>query len=882
MDNSKNKNTSYKLNRKNGYSLILTCDKSQYLFHAEILTQLNTNPIQVDPQENIHDLLSIPNLQTQTDLILDLTLFDSNHNNFETLISLLTTLNSKADETPKIIIIAPFSLITNLPQIQNQIQSIPNLNWRLLFTDKVYSDPMEESSKKTSSINTKQKIFFISPIHVKDYTKFLTKALLNPNTQNHIFYITGKITKTNVTLSKNKSSQEDINKLYFQTDLQQKIIQTQKYLNYQPTINFTTPTKLLSSIYPPNKKNKTKKQTTYDNLFLTKTKNLFATTQHKYNFLQKLSFKIFKFFSFFLTLIIIATIIFIAITSHLIYSSYQNIRQGKLSTAISKSTQANHNLNFARNTLRHMSSPFFTKPIFLADSTLETTQITTQLLTQVALLIQKLQVLSNYQSLSQTQINELKTNLTNINQQLSYLQPKLPQQLPTFLSSFPDNQKYLSIHESLIQARQTIPVINNLLDQINWIAGYDAPREIIVLLQNNNELRATGGFIGSFAHLTLSRGVINNWKIYDVYDADGQLAGHVRPPEPIKNILNEPSWYLRDSNWDPDFATSSSSASWFLNKELNLVPDVIISLNLSYIEKIIQPLTPLTLQGVEEPLTAKNLHNIFQSQIEDNFYPSSNLKKTLITDLATKLINNYQNPDINLINSFTAQTLSSLNSREIQIFSTNNELQNKLDQYNWSGHLLAPHPNQSSATIAFVDSNLGVNKANQFITRNLSLEIQDGPDSQTINLTAQYINSSQSQTKQEGDYKNYLRVYLPPDATLQTISVSDQNQNTRAVDPDIISHDKFLELGVYFPVTINSQSQIQIIFTTQKLTPSNSSLTLRKQSGTQDDNFSLKINSPRSTTLSSPFPVQSVTSLTLPPQVTYNTVLSTDKLIIFN
>jgi len=51
------------------------------------------------------------------------------------------------------------------------------------------------------------------------------------------------------------------------------------------------------------------------------------------------------------------------------------------------------------------------------------------------------------------------------------------------------------------------------------------------------ELRPGGGFIGSYAILSVDKGKITNFKIYDVYDADGQLKNHIEPPFAIEDIF---------------------------------------------------------------------------------------------------------------------------------------------------------------------------------------------------------------------------------------------------------------------------------------------------------------------------------------------------------
>ena len=78
--------------------------------------------------------------------------------------------------------------------------------------------------------------------------------------------------------------------------------------------------------------------------------------------------------------------------------------------------------------------------------------------------------------------------------------------------------------------------------------GLNGKRKYLLLFQNNMELRATGGFIGSYGIASFSDGKMQDLKISDVYTADGQLKGKIFPPGPITKYMGQPNWYLRDSN----------------------------------------------------------------------------------------------------------------------------------------------------------------------------------------------------------------------------------------------------------------------------------------------------------------------------------------------
>lgn len=175
--------------------------------------------------------------------------------------------------------------------------------------------------------------------------------------------------------------------------------------------------------------------------------------------------------------------------------------------------------------------------------------------------------------------------------------------------------------------------------------GMNAPKKYLILFQNNMELRPTGGFIGSFALITFEKGRMNQIVVNDVYSADGQLKGHVDPPEPIRRYLGEANWYLRDSNWDPNFKSSAIKAEWFLDKELNQKVDGVISIDLYLIQELLKITGPIYLSDFNKTIDSSNLYLTTQSEVEDNFFPGSTKKASFLTALSRSLITEIENLD---------------------------------------------------------------------------------------------------------------------------------------------------------------------------------------------------------------------------------------------
>ena len=102
--------------------------------------------------------------------------------------------------------------------------------------------------------------------------------------------------------------------------------------------------------------------------------------------------------------------------------------------------------------------------------------------------------------------------------------------------------------------------------------GADRPATYLVAYQDSNELRATGGFIGSASVITLRRGIASQ-----VFGSTG-IADNlsIPPPEPVEYYNGEPAWLFRDSNWSPDFPTTAALERFFYKLDFHRdIPNVI-------------------------------------------------------------------------------------------------------------------------------------------------------------------------------------------------------------------------------------------------------------------------------------------------------------------
>ena len=391
-------------------------------------------------------------------------------------------------------------------------------------------------------------------------------------------------------------------------------------------------------------------------------------------------------------------------------------------------------------------------------------------------------------------------------------------------------------------------------------------RSYLFLLQNNMELRPTGGFIGSYALTIFENGKLLDFQVEDVYTADGQLHGHVEPPEAIKKHLGEANWFLRDSNFDPDFPKTAKKVEWFFQKETGRAVDGVIGINLFVVQKILEALGPVKLPDYNETISSDNLFERAEYYSEIGFFPGSSQKKDFLASLTAQIFQEFKQTKKWL--GIGKAIWQSLEEKQILISLDDENAQKVFSRYHWDGSI-----REAPDYLMVVESNFGVNKVNYFLKRNFNWEIEIGEEIEE-KLTIVYRNDSPGQTWPGGNYKNYLRVYTPLKSQLLEVKIDEENLDLAKVDIFSSSGKTVFAFLVEVPVGVEKRISLKykVPFKLENIIPSYS-LLFQKQPGMEKDPLRVFISYP------SFLKARGMTAeaLTGPQAILYNTDLSRDR-----
>ena len=358
---------------------------------------------------------------------------------------------------------------------------------------------------------------------------------------------------------------------------------------------------------------------------------------------------------------------------------------------------------------------------------------------------------NSYLSLADSDLSKAEALINN---------PSFKQNLPSMFKGRVDNlSEKLSLYSNLVKKARAI---SSLLPEVVALNG---SKDYLILFQNNNELRPTGGFIGSYGQITFEGGKLKKLKVNDIYSIDGNLSIHVEPPKEIKEDLGQKDFYLRDSNWEPDFPTSARQAEWFYNKETGERVHGVIALDISAAADLLSVMGPLDLPDYSEKVTSDNLFEKSITHAEANFFPGTQAKKGFLTALTQGIFNqlfflsNQNWPGV------VASLGRSMEQKHLSIYLDDPKLFSYLVSQGWTNALPRPLAEKNSPDIDLllpVEANLGANKANYYIDRNYNLETVIGKDGDISHrLRIAYTNKSPSTTFPGGTYKNRMRIYMP-------------------------------------------------------------------------------------------------------------------------
>ncbi|MBN1890161.1 MAG: DUF4012 domain-containing protein [Thermoflexales bacterium] len=342
----------------------------------------------------------------------------------------------------------------------------------------------------------------------------------------------------------------------------------------------------------------------------------------------------------------------------------------------------------------------------------------------------------------------------------------------------------------LAQADKALPATVIAADAASLapeLLGADGPRTYLVLAQNSDELRPTGGFISSVGRVVVENGQIVSQGFEDSYAVDDYSFSYPDAPAELQAYMGSEIWVFRDSNWSPDFPTSAAKAIELYQLGRPGPIDGVIAINLRAIPTLFEGLGPVSVPGFSQAVTSQSVIAVTRqallSEPNDRSGDWWTHRKDFMGSLAGAVMGRVQaGLTASQASRLASAALETLERRDMLIYLTSPQAQRVLAQRKWDGALVR----STGDSLMVVDANMGFNKVNPNIDERLEYTVQlDQAGSGRASLVARH--SSRVRPQADCDptprydktyegmmnrcYWDMLRVYAPGGSSLITATL---------------------------------------------------------------------------------------------------------------
>lgn len=315
--------------------------------------------------------------------------------------------------------------------------------------------------------------------------------------------------------------------------------------------------------------------------------------------------------------------------------------------------------------------------------------------------------------------------------------------------------------------------------------GGSGPRRYLLFSQNPDEVRPTGGYLGTYGvlsaagdgHLTLDRyDNIANW-------TGAHPEASIPPdeaPSPFPFLSPKVAQSLANSNALPDWPTSARTAMDIWQRGGEAPVDGAIAVTPGFLARILAVVGPTAVPSYGETVTSKNVIERFEyhTKLTESGGETNTERKQFIVDLAEQVFTRLLDTPSSKWDPLAKTMGQAFDARDVVAWFADAQIQPALTRHSWDGAL----PQSAGDFFADAEFEFGAKNGRSLQrTYDHAVELHaDGSARVTTNLT---IANPEPPGLLNVDSLSYLRVYGPEGATL-----SPDSDEPVGLEPAIAGH----------------------------------------------------------------------------------------------
>lgn len=252
-------------------------------------------------------------------------------------------------------------------------------------------------------------------------------------------------------------------------------------------------------------------------------------------------------------------------------------------------------------------------------------------------------------------------------------------------------------------------------------AGSDGPKTYLVLVENEDELRPTGGFITAVGNLVVHNGSVLQLGFEDSGAQEDWSEPYPPAPWQLQEYMNSPVLILRDANWFSDFPTAALWAEYLYAYTHDHSVDGVIAFDQQFLIMLLEQLGPLDVEGVSYPIDAGNVTEYMRQAKQPpsgESIPLDWTRKAFMGKLAEAILTQLSDGGQDWA-GLTEVLSRALAERHLLLQFDDPALTALLAEHSWDNALRPAGGDYLMVT----DSNIGFNKTNAVVDVDLTYDV---------------------------------------------------------------------------------------------------------------------------------------------------------------
>ncbi len=429
--------------------------------------------------------------------------------------------------------------------------------------------------------------------------------------------------------------------------------------------------------------------------------------------------------------------------------------------------------------------------------------------------------------------NDMVANLTSVKNDLAAIDADsnvLGSVMPSLESGTSTSlaQTYLPLKAQVEGAEQ---FLNSF---IPWFAT-STPHHVLIFFQNPSEEKPAGGFLGSYADVTLASATVTNFTVHDIADVDVTFKPNIVPPVPLQ--LETTRFRPADANWFFDFPTSASETIRMFEQAglyaaSGTTFDGAVAISPRVVSDLLSLTGPITLGSGTSATTFNSQNLLVQTQkiVQAGQETGATYPKGIIGSLGQAIFQDLTStstattstlataPATSTRQQLLSMALNWMADKDVMTYFKDPALENFVETYGVGGDVYQLPQNFNGDYLAVVNADINADKSELYVNQSINFDAQIGDDgtmTDTLIINRKDTGNTSPYPWYQTTNQDYLQVFVPPASTLTNESGGivrtvpapiNYAKNGYTTDPLIASiESSTLPLFTYPAVTTNMQ-----------------------------------------------------------------------------